>query len=61
MYNLINAYKKEIKEMKVKKILKSKYLLIAKHNDDAIQKKANILCNTIDVFNHLIVLMQSPL
>ena len=44
-----------------KKNFKSKYLLIAKHNDDAIQKKANILCNTIDVFNHLIVFTQSPL
>ena len=35
----------------------SRYLLSAKHTDDEMQKKANILCNMIEIFNHLIVFM----
>ena len=31
------------------------YLLSAKHKDDEMQKKANIICNAIEIFNHLIV------
>ena len=50
---IIQPYIKIFPNEKNKCILE--YLQIAKHMDDEMQKKANILCNTIEFFNHLIV------
>lgn len=52
----IQPYTKILPNEKNKCILK--YLLSAKHTDDEIQKKANIPCNTIEIFNHLSVFMR---